>query len=355
MHAWREHHRELLEKLTTGGGSRSQPLQVIITTAGDGNSELWKEENDDVVSILEGAYHGDLIDDQTFGMIFRIDDDDDAFDPANWRHANPNLGVSVTPEYLQSQADKAQRKSTEYNAFLRYHANQETSSAERFIMPELWATCGGPTSIEPDDACCAGLDLGRSYDWSALTAVFPKPGGEYHVKSIAWTCEDGDIDTTRDPFRSFVDSGDLIVHPGNSLDFEAIENDICQFLETYYVRQIRFDPTASKEMAARVMNRTGVELSEFYQTFTNYNEPIRRCLQLITDGKLVHGNNPCLTWQAGNLDIKRDAQDRWFPEKTHKRKKVDAMVGLLMGLESAICLLDGEVLDYYETGEVESF
>lgn len=138
LHAWQERHRGLHEKLSTGFGSREQPLEIAITTAGDDKSTIWQEEDDYARRIVESVITGDIVDDSVFCYVARIDDEDDPFDESCWEKANPNLGVSTEIESLRKQANEARQKPTAYNSFVRYHCNRRVTSSERAIRPEQW-------------------------------------------------------------------------------------------------------------------------------------------------------------------------------------------------------------------------
>jgi len=92
LHAWREFHRPLREKLSTGGGARRQPLEIVITTAGDADSQLWIETDEYAERCVEAVDQGQVFDDRLFAYVCSIDKEDSPFDESCWPKANPNLG-----------------------------------------------------------------------------------------------------------------------------------------------------------------------------------------------------------------------------------------------------------------------
>ena len=88
--------------VSNGIASRSQPLLFAITTAGKDTTSVCYRERKIVVAILKG----EAVHDRYFGMIFSLDKGDDWKDSKIWSKANPNIGISVKPEYLQGMADK---------------------------------------------------------------------------------------------------------------------------------------------------------------------------------------------------------------------------------------------------------
>jgi phage terminase large subunit-like protein len=88
-------------------GARRQPLTFAITTAGtyDPDSVGW-QKHDYAVKVLEGVFE----DDSFFAFIARSTRTTIRSTRRIWGKANPNLGVSVKPDYMRAPgAEKAQR------------------------------------------------------------------------------------------------------------------------------------------------------------------------------------------------------------------------------------------------------
>lgn len=91
--------RELVDVLTTSTGARRQPLIVYITTADFDRESICNEKYEYAGKVRDG-----IIDDPSFlPVIYEADVHDDWTDPEVWEKANPNLGVSISAEYLQRQ------------------------------------------------------------------------------------------------------------------------------------------------------------------------------------------------------------------------------------------------------------
>lgn len=129
--------RELWDVLATSQGSRSEPLLISITTAGyDRNSICW-EQHEYARQVAAG-----IIDDPTFyPVIFAADKDDDWTDPEVWAKANPNLGVSVSLEYIRMECERAKNVPAYQNTFRRLHLNQWTQQESRWIDMKAWDNC----------------------------------------------------------------------------------------------------------------------------------------------------------------------------------------------------------------------
>jgi phage terminase large subunit-like protein len=344
LHAWREQHRPLKEKLSTGGGARRQPLEIIITTAGDNDSLLWQEEEDYASKALEAAITGNVFDDSYFAFCATVDVEDDPLDPATWPKANPNYGVSVKAEYLEGQARRARNQASYHNQFVRYHANKKTESREREISVEMWAAGAKPLTVQPGAECHGGIDLSRSNDWSAISLCFPiqevdSDGNEFtrwELLTRSWTCADGGFTVTHEPFASWIREGHLICHRGNAIDLQEIEDTIAEWSERYNVKTWAYDKQFAREMAMRLKDNHGLSMFEFTQAPKYYNEPFRKFTQHLGAGLISHGNDPVLEWQAGNLQNAPNSRDEWFPDKSIKKNKIDAMVASLMAFSECL-------------------
>lgn len=348
LHAWRERHRGLKEKLATGGGARRQPLEVIVTTAGDDTSELWKEEDKYAVDVLESVVTGNIIDDTYFAFIARIDEEDDPFDEECWAKANPNLGVSVKLEYLRESANRAKNKPSETNQFIRYHANRAVAATSREISVEDWLKGASALTIQPGACGHGGLDMGRTNDWAAIAACFPVSLGpelvdgipvekfRYEVIAKAWTVRHGDFPVDREPFRTWIANGWLEACDGDQVDFTEIEQEIVRWHERYKIATWAYDPVQARLIAGRLLNVHGINVFPFNQNHKYYNEPCSRFLEELRAGRIIHANEPVLAWQAGNVMFHRNHDGLMKPDKSNRISKIDGMVALLMAFSECL-------------------
>lgn len=355
LHAWQERHRGLHEKLSTGSGSREQPLEIIITTAGDDKSTIWQEEDDYATRVVESVLTGDIIDDRLFAFIARLDDEDDPFDEECWPKANPNLGVSMDLDYLRIQANEARQKPTAFNSFVRYHCNRKVTSNERAIKPEQWAAAKGerPDPMKFDRVYLhGGFDLGRADDFAAESTceAFHKADElpVFYIRSRSFTCKESPM-AQGEPVRSWIRNGLIECHDGNSVDFNEVERHL---LDVAPPQTWAYDETFAKQMAQSLFNEHGLQIFKFTQAPHYYNEPVREFLKALADGRIIHDGDQVLTWQALNLTIKRNARDQWMPDKSDGKHKIDAMVAVLMAFSECL-FAEKQGPSYYESNSLE--
>ena len=386
LHAWMERHRGLHEKLETGDGARMQPLGITITTAGDDRAKIWQEERGWMVRVLESVITGEIVDDRCFAFLCCIDtkdhdcvvckgkgkcgrkkcvickgtgrrkadrpfdpkSDTDPYDERVWIKANPNLGYSVDFSKYEKHINRALKEPTYRNTMLRYYGNVMVSSSEKLIDPVLWAANDGQPYIHDGQFCRGAFDLGRSDDWAAWALAFPglldvAPSADdredgvtalhtYDLITKSYTCEARAESLQNDQLEQWIESGRLIVHPGDQVDFDMIEWDIVEVSRKYAVLSWAFDQMFAPQMAQHLINKHGQDCHRFSQSPAWYNPGIRELLRALRRGDVAHGGDPVLSWQAENLIVVRDARDLWMPDKSAKDSKIDAMVATLMAV-----------------------
>jgi phage terminase large subunit-like protein len=333
MHAHKT--QEVLDVLRSGMGAREQPLLWEITTAGIYRPESvgWKEHTY-ALNVLDGTF----TDDTHFAYVAALDKGDEWSDPEVWPKANPNLGVSVFPTFLEKEANAAQNEPSKLNEFLRKHADIWTEQVERWLPMEQWLACGG--SVNEAELIgvpsWAGLDLAVSKDLTAFVMVFPV-GDKFKVVCRFW-CPEHDIErrskTDRVPYRRWVDEGWIKATPGASTDHEVVEQDIIELCRRFAIREVGYDPWIAEPMAQRLA-KAGIRLEKMRQGTANLNYPSKKLEGLVADGDLEHGNNPVLRWMASNVTIRTDANDAIMPDKKRSSEKVDGIVALIMALGRA--------------------
>lgn len=326
--------RELIDVLTTSTASlnRKQTTTIYITTADFDRPSICNEKHDYARKVRDG-----VIDDPQFlPAVWEADPSDDWADPATWRKANPNLGVSVSEEYLERECKKARSNPSYENTFKRLHLNLKTEQDVRWLPAAVWAGGGGafdPAVLEGRD-CWGGLDFGWRDDYAALALVFDLDG-VWHALAWYWLPREGRRDKRAEPTRGFVDAGRVTLTPGNSTDVEAIYSLLRSLRETYTIKKIAIDPANARKQG-QDLAEDGFAVEEFVQSKRNYNEPCRLLESLLKDGKFRHGGDPVLAWMASNVTVEINGLGEIMPKKVRSAEKIDGICALVMALGCAL-------------------
>jgi len=336
LHAWQERHRPFYDTMVTGSGSRTQPLHLIITTAGDDSSHLWLAEYNYACSVMQGT----IKDETLFAFICELDETDDPGDESKWVKANPNLGVSVKLDYLRQRWAEDQHTALGVNRFTRYHGNRLVSSSAKAFDLNLWDAGERVLSDwHTADAIGAGVDLGSRDDLAAigLCARFvvdyqaDNPIYRYEVKTLAFIADDCKRDLAQMPFASWLYCGLISKSKYPIADLQAKLIELCQDLG---VQTVAYDPYNGQQLGEE-LSKEGLVAARMAQNQTNFNEPIRDFQQAIVDGRLSHDGNALLRWCVSNAVVSADRSDRWMFDKRSSSEKIDPLVAVLMAFRVA--------------------
>lgn len=333
LHAQRT--RDLWDVLTTSTGARRQPLTVGITTAGFDRNSICYELHDYAIKVRDG-----LVDDPTFlPVLFGADDDDDWTDPATWRKANPNLGVTIQESFLAKEIAKAKESPSYENTVRRLYLNQWTEQETRWISVSSWDACDDEREAEEslrDVPCFVGLDLSSTTDLTALVRVYPREDGFDIFGTFFAPAENIAKRSKRDrvPYEQWERAGRLVTTPGNVIDYEAIKAEIVRLHERGYVREVAYDPWAATQIAVQ-LEHEGVKCVPVRQGFASMSEPTKTFEKLILARKIRHGADPVLRWMVSNVTIEQDAAGNIKPSKAKSRERIDGVVAAIMALGRA--------------------
>jgi phage terminase large subunit-like protein len=323
---------ELYAVLKSATGARSQPLLSIITTAGFNRLGPCAQLRKACIGLLEELHH----DDAYFTIIFSLDEGDEWGDESCWQKANPNLGVSVSLDYLREQYRAAERTPSLQVNFKTKHLNLWTDASAVWLPQEIWQQ--GAQGTLPigllGRKAWGGLDLASVRDLTALVFVFPKAGDAFDVRCWFWIPEEAVEERTQKdglPYRQWVEEGYLLTTPGNVTDYNFIKAMVVTLCEQYQVQMIEYDRFNASQLVIDLTDE-GVPMQPFGQGFVSMSAPTKELEKLALEGKLHHYGNPVLAWMCGNVELKRDAAGNIKIDKGKSKEKVDGMVALAMAL-----------------------
>lgn len=360
MHNYRADHRAMCETLSTGGGAKQQPLELITTTAGDDGSELLNEELSYIEHVVARGALGDVVDDGVFGAIYRIDPehgDNWLNDPKLWRQANPGLGVTPSLKYLQDLVMEARGNPSKRQMVARYNMNVTVSSFAQAFPPESWNRGRSCLVPSPNATAYGGVDLAKANDFCGVGIVIPRQiDGKWHygIKSHSWCCDGPSqkLDFSRPPFAQWIKDGHLSHSTDSAIDTTPIKAWIREAAEQYTLQTVAYDQMRCTEMSTELLNYDGIPMADMPQVFMRYEPAIKEFLDALEDGRIHHEDDPCLSWQANNAEFKSDHREYRMIAKggTNPLKKVDAITAKLMAMAAAI-----QELEHVATGPAVIF
>lgn len=325
--------REVYDLLDTATSARRQPLIWAITTAGKKREGICWDLRQYTINVLKGS----IKDEKWFGIIYCIDDGDDPFDEKCWIKANPNLGVSVKLESLQSKALKAKHSPREFSKFCRWHLGIWCGEADGLITEKAWAGCDGKPKLEIHiknrAACYLAFDISSRVDLTAKVKLFPGKG-YFDVVPTFWIPEEAVEDSerpNRDLIKGWVKEGLILTMPGRSIKQKYVYRSILEDAKQFRVREVLGDEWNAAFLIDKLID-AGLNVTIFGQNMRNYTEPTKKLEAWTLDRRFRHGGHPVLAWNATNLAVVTDTNENIMPTKKKSAGKIDGIVALIMTL-----------------------
>lgn len=314
-------------------GMRSNPHLCTITTAGFDKSLPCYELRCYGADILAGLKS----DDDFFTAIYELDEGDDWREEKTWIKCAPNLGTTVSVEWLRAQVKEAINSPREEVNVKTKNLNVWCDSSDVWI-PEGYITKASSVvdwSIfsHDEDLCYVGVDLSAVSDLTAVAYLIIHDG-RYYVY-VDYYCPSEALETKfdKDKYRLWQQTGCLHVTPGNVTDYDYITQDIIRRNQQVTIAKIGYDKWNATQWAIDCTN-LGMPLEEFAQTLGNFNKPTRELERLLLSGKITLDNNEINRFCFRNVQLKSDWNGNVKPVKNGGvlAKKIDGVIAILEAL-----------------------
>jgi phage terminase large subunit-like protein len=351
LHEWAS--GDLFDAIREGEGSRDQPANILITTAGIFGQGYGWEMHEKALRIIRG----EEVDPTFLAVVYAAGEDDDWTDPEVWRRANPNYGISVNPQFLESEFREAKENPRKENRFRRFFLNQWTEQATRWLPMENWHAGAGGRGVETwqgfeealrGKVCYGGVDLAATRDFNALVWVFGDPGDLVEGDDDGGVAGDGEpifllprfwlpkdrveskAKEKRIPLDEWVRRGAVNVTPGNVADYRAIKRQIEADAERFIVKGIAIDRWNATQMSVELQDE-GLPVVLFGQGMASMSPASKAFERAVFANRVNAGGHPVLAWMAGNVSIAEDAAANIKPDREASPGNIDGIVSSIMG------------------------
>ena len=161
-----------------------------------------------------------------------IDDEEKWNDINELAKANPNLGVSVSVDYMLEEIAIAEGSLSKKAEFLTKYCCIKQSSEQAWLATKIVdaAVCG---KLSPEDFynCYAvgGIDLSQTTDLTSACVVIEKDGIEYVISHFWLPAEKIDEAIARDdiPYREMIERGVLSLSGEGFVDYNDVFKTQC--------------------------------------------------------------------------------------------------------------------------------
>lgn len=321
----------MFDVIKSAFGARRQPLMFIITTAGFDKSGVCYAYRENVIKVLRGVNE----DDSLFGIIYTLDDKSEWDDPKMWIKANPNLGVSLSADYLADQVKDAKNRPEAVRNVMTKNVDLWVDAERTWILDDVWQKCIGTTDPADlkDCACWGGLDLSNVSDITVYVLLFHE-NDRFQLLPHFWIPEEKMLEKVRKEninYDKWVAKGDVTVTPGNVIDYDFVKADILRIVADYDLRTSAYDRWNSSQTIIDLQNE-GMECNPFGQGYGSMSAPTKEFEKLVLTGKIEHFGNPVLRWMLASTLVKTDPAGNIKPDKEKSTQKIDGIVASIMAL-----------------------
>ena len=330
---------DLYNVMISSQGMRTQPLAIVITTAGFlGAGFPLYDMRQTCIDILKGNKY----DDTQFSALYELDEDDDWTDENVWQKSCPSLGHTVLRSYLKEQVQAALNMPSLQVGVITKNFNRFVSSEECWIDDEFVNNSMKKVDLSrfiEDEPCYAGVDLSSRGDLTAWSVMFPPNDDrdyypdKYVFKTFIYIPEHTMNKSINSGFyQEHYRNGYVKMTSGNTIDYDEILKDQLEFNAEHFIQTIAYDAWNS---AAWANNATAnaLPIEPYSQTLGSFNRPTKEFERLLLSGKIIIDYNPVVRWMFSNAEIKYDSNGNIKPIKSgSSSNKIDGIISMLESL-----------------------
>lgn len=335
------------EVMKSAMGARPEGLIISCTTSGYINDSIY----DELVKRATRFLMGDSNEKRLLPLIYMVDDPEQWNDINELRKANPNLGVSVSVDYLLEEIAVAEGSLSKRSEFLtKYCCVKQNSSLALWSGTLIEDASREHFDIEDfrDSYCVGGLDLSQTRDLTAACVVIERKGELYVLAHFWLPAEKIDEASQRDglPYNIYIQRGLLSPSGDNYIDYHDCFEWFRTLVEEYQILplQVGYDRYSSTYLINGEMIPYGFHCEDVFQG-ENLYPTINEVTGLLEDRRIHIGDNDLLKAHMLNSAIKMS---------TERGRGKLVKLSPSLHIDGAAALLDAMVMRskyYAEIGE----
>lgn len=349
------------EVLKSAMGARRQPILLSISTAGYVDDGIFDELKKRATQVIRGTSNEMRL----APFLYEIDDIDKWNDLNELKKANPNLGVSISVNYMLEEIAVAEQSRSKRVEFLTKYCNVKMASSLAWIdtktirksfnigpkTPDMFTGWqlkmmqegkinedGNHFTLEDFSRCSGlgGIDLSQTVDLTACTLLVQRGGVVYYFTQFFLPRAKIEEATARDgiPYEKYIEKGWLKVSGENMVDFNDCYQWFVDLHRKYkiYVLQIGIDRYCAQYLQAS-LEKYGFHCDTVFQG-RNLTGVINTTEGMLKDGLLQCANENDLMkihWMDAALKLEPERNMKSLV-KLKKNAHVDGVAALLDGM-----------------------
>lgn len=319
------------EVMKSAMGARPDGLMLSCTTSGYVNDSIY----DELMRRSTRFLLGESKERRLLPLIYMIDDVEKWNDINELRKSIPNLGVSVSVDFMLEEIAVAEGSLSKRAEFLTKYCNIKQNSSMAWLPAQVvGAAFGDPLKLEDfkDSYCVGGIDLSQTRDLTACTAVIEKMGELYVFAHFFLPSERIQEATERDgvPYDIYIQRGFLTPSGDNFVDYHDCFDWFTALVEKYqiYPLQIGYD-RYSAQYLIQDLEGYGFHCDDVFQGENLYGV-MMETQGILEDKKIHFGDNDLLKSHLLNSAVKMSVErGRGKLVKVNPKLHIDGTAALL--------------------------
>lgn len=341
----------MLREATGGLVSRPEGFVIYLSTQSDAPpAGVFKAKLDYFRDVRDGK----ITDRKSLGVIYEFPkamiEAESYLDPQNFYITNPNLGRSVSAEWIEEELVKEVAKDSETrNTFLAKHLNVEIGMnlrSNRWAGADFWADKADDTIdlesvMDRSEVVVVGIDGGGLDDLFGLTVLGRERGSRDWLSwSHAW-CHKGVLERRKSiasKLNDFKRDGLLTIVDDELKDISEIVEIISDIKARWLLASVAVDPAGLGEMIEALaeieVTQEAGNLVGAPQGYAMMNA-IKTAERKLANGTLRHAPSALMDWCVSNLKIEPTAT----AIRATKQNAGDAKIDPVMSLFDAVTVM----------------
>lgn len=335
--------RNLYEVMKQSQSARTQPLLIMITTAGTHRGTIFDDLYEYACNVVDGNFE----DDNFLPIMYELDHKAEFKMPDRWQKANPALGISKKVEDLERKVARAKNNPNDLTGILTKDFNiRETTDSAWLTFEDIVNEATFDIKDFAGWYAIGGADLSITTDLSCATLLFVDPDTEIrYVHQMYWLPQDNlqkRVEEDKIPYDKWHEQGYLRLCSGNTIDYSDITDWFLEMLNDYDITPlwIYYDNYSARYWVDE-MEAYGFKMIRTQQGARTLSLPMQNMGADLQKNKINYNNNPILKWCLTNTGVETDRNGNIVPIKNQSPKRridgtasmLDAYVGLFDNFE----------------------